>query len=71
MALDKNQLSIGIKGLLDQMAADPRQARDKFAIELANLIDSYVKQATVETQINIPISVAPTVVLGTAIGVIK
>ena len=48
MALDKDGLKSGIIELLTDMETRTEDAKEDFATELSNLIDDYVKSATIE-----------------------
>lgn len=55
MALDKNGLKSGIKGLMDELYANsseytPAQASERFADQLSTLIDAFVKTGTPTVQ---------------------
>ncbi|MCX8018941.1 MAG: hypothetical protein N2747_00435 [Chitinophagaceae bacterium] len=45
MALNKEQLSAEIKGILDDMLTRTQNSNEEFANRLANAIDNYVKGA--------------------------
>lgn len=58
MALNKTQLDVGIKTLVDGLYANtsnmnPQQARDAFSSQLANLIDQFVKSGTVNVTVSV------------------
>lgn len=55
MSLDKAGLKTAIKDLLSDMAGrdnDPEQAREDFATQLSNAIDTYVKTGTVNVTVS-------------------
>lgn len=47
MALNKGQLKNGIKALMTDMRTRTEISDDDYAAELADLIDAYVKSATI------------------------
>jgi len=55
MALNKTALASGIKGLQDNLYSDntrtPDEARTKYANDLADLIDTFVKSGTVSVTV--------------------
>ena len=60
MALNKTALKNGIKQLLTDMETRDTDAKDDFATELSNLIDTFVKGATVTVAAGIPVATAGT-----------
>lgn len=56
MALNKTQLKQDILGLLTTMESRNTDSKDDFADLLANVIDTYVKTATVTINAGIPLS---------------
>lgn len=60
MALNKPALKNGIKQLLTDMETRDTDAKDDFATELSNLIDTFVKGATVTVAAGIPVATAGT-----------
>lgn len=60
MALNKPALKNGIKQLLTEMETKNEDAKDDFATELSNLIDTFVKGATVTVAAGIPVATAGT-----------
>ena len=60
MALNKPALKNGIKQLLTDMETKNEDAKDDFATELSNLIDTFVKGATVTVAAGIPVATAGT-----------
>lgn len=58
MALNKPQLKQGIKQLLTDMETRNTDAKDDFATELSNLIETFVKSGTVTVSAGIPVSTA-------------
>lgn len=62
MALNKPQLQINIKSLLQQLqqVSDNDQALNQLSSGLSDLIDSYVKSATVTVAAGIPVSTSGT-----------
>ena len=62
MPLVKSTLEVGILALLEEMSnrtEDPAQARQDFASDLATLIDTYIKTATVTVLPGQVVQVAP------------
>lgn len=58
MPLVKATLKSGIKSLLDEMRTKEDISDDYFADQLATLIDTYVKSATITVASGIPVSTA-------------
>lgn len=65
MALVKSTLKNGIKALLTDMRAKEEISDDEFADQLATLIDTYIKSATVTVAPGITVSTAGSAVAQT------
>ncbi len=60
MPLVKETLKTGIKSLLTNMRTKEEISDDYFADQLATLIDTYIKSATVTVMAGIPVATAGT-----------
>ena len=68
MALNKVSLKSGIKSLMEDMFSrtdNTEQAMEDFATELSNLIDAFVKTATVTTPAGVAVATAGSAVAQT------
>lgn len=67
MPLNKTQLKDGIKSLMDDMLTREQNSNEEFATRLSDLIDVYVKGATVTVAVGISVSTTGTAAAQTGV----